>query len=98
MACNEFVMDLGECLDDGMLGVEVTEGEKEVKGRSWSKEKGRFICLVPVCKRKQVSFAQRFALFHTGKRFTLNRSLYTNAAQDRTAGPLKGPMTLKDTL
>ena len=65
MACNEFVMDLGECLDDGMLGVEVTEGEKEVKGkgRSWSKEKGRFICLVPVCKRKQVSFTQRFTLY-----------------------------------
>ena len=60
MACDECVLDLSEFL-------EVSEpmwssGEKEGK-LGWMKEKGRFLCLVDGCRKKKLSFGQRYGLF-----------------------------------
>ena len=60
MACDEFVLDLSEFLEasEPMW----SSGGKEGKP-GWMKEKGRFLCLVDGCRKKKLSFGQRYGLF-----------------------------------
>ena len=60
MACDEFVLDLSEFFQEPSE-LMLSSSEKEGKP-GWVKEKGRFLCLVDGCRKKKLSFDQRYGL------------------------------------
>ena len=64
-----------------MMGVEVTEGEKEVRGEAGLRRGDLYAWFLSVKENKYIS-CNGLPCTDTGKRSTLNKSLFTNAAQD----------------
>ena len=68
MSVDEFVMDLNE-----INHWEIDAGSSD----GWKMEKGRYVCLVPKCQQRDLSFGQKFAfLRHWDEIHTRDLTLY----------------------